>query len=823
MIKWIFTLLSLVLFSRAISQNSAPVNGSLSGIVKDSVSGQPMENATIRLTTATRSNWKKEMITDSAGHFIIKNLLPDTYTLRVEFSGYSPFSQKNIVIAGGQDVVLKNILLSTRAKALQEVVVTQKLSPIDNRIDRVVYNVDKDVTSQGGVATDVLRKVPQVTVDVNGNVELLGNPSIRFLINGKPSTMFGNSIADALQSIPASQIQSIEVIASPGAKYDAAGTGGVINIILKKNKMQGFSGTVNATAGTRLENGSINLSFKKNNVGINAYASGTDQIKVATLTESERNTIDTATGNNYYLQQQGNTDFTRYGYRAGLGLDWDITPKDNLSVSLAHYRFGTISTGPTNQYNAEYDKLGNMIFNQYNIRFADSRFNNYSYEAGIDYRRKLKKEKEELSVYYNFSMNHNNTSYNQYQQYISNDSIFSGSSSNNPGKDYLSTIAIDYTYPVNKNVTIETGAKTEIESLISDANVYTFSPSQYKYVFDDQQTYQSAFRRQVYAGYLSGSFSLFKFLQVMAGARYEHTVNNANYSNAHNVVIPDYNNFVPSLALSHTFENEQSIRFTYTYRLERPEYRDLNPFVNLTDPHNINTGNPLIKPEIGRNYQLGYNWPFGKDNSLDVVLLYTHNSPDIKAYTSFYPEYKVGDSVYTNVNVTTRANIASEDRYGANISGSFNPFSTLTIRTNIQLYERRTKNIYAIPQNAGGFEYRLNANIGYRFPHGLMAEAFGNYNSGLHWQGLRAAFGSYTVAVRKQLFKGKGSLGLTAVNVMEKYLTQKSTQIGSGFTATTWQHIPYRSIGINFIYKFGKITISKPKEEDNYLTKPPGE
>ena len=824
MIKWIFTLISLVLFNIAMSQSNTPGKGSLSGTIKDSASGQPLGNASIRLTAASSNSWKKEMITDSNGYFAIQNLPPDTYTLRVEFSGYNLFSQKNIVITNDQNIiVLNNILLSTKIRSLAQVVVTASLSPVDNRIDKLVYNVDKDVTSQGGVATDVLRKVPQVTVDINGNVELLGNPSVRFLINGKPSTIFGNSIADALQSIPASQIQSIEVISSPGAKYDAAGTGGIINIILKKNKIKGFSGAINTTAGTRLENGSINLAYKKNNIGINAYASGSAQLKVTTLTESERNTIDTATGNNYYLQQQGNSDFNRFGYRAGLGIDWDITPKDNLSVSFAHNRFGNTNSGPANQYNAAYDKFGNMISNQYNIRFANSKFNNYAYEAGIDYRRKLRKEGEELSLSYNFSMDHNNTSYKQYQQFVTNDSIFSGSTSTNPGKDYLSSITFNYSLPVNKNVLIETGVKTEIESLISDANVYTFSPSQYKYVFDDQQTYQSTFRRQVYAGYVSGTFSAFNFFEVMAGVRWEHTVNKANYSNAHNVTIPDYNNLVPSLALSHTFQNRQSLKFTYTYRLERPEYRDLNPFVNLTDPHNISTGNPLIKPEIGRNYQLGYNWPIGKDNSLDIVLLYTYNSPDIKSYTTFYPGYKIGDSVYANVNVTTRSNIASETRWGANIAGSFNPFSTLTVRTNVQLYERHTKNIYSIPPVMGGFEYRLNANVGYRFSHGLVAEAFGNYNSGLRWQGRRAPFSSYTMAVRKQLFKGKGSLGLTTVNAFSKYLNQKSILLSSGITATTWQHIPYRSFGINFIYKFGKLTISKPKEEENYLIKPPVE
>jgi hypothetical protein len=243
--------------------------------------------------------------------------------------------------------------------------------------------------------------------------------------------------------------------------------------------------------------------------------------------------------------------------------------------------------------------------------------------------------------------------------------------------------------------------------------------------------------------------------------------------------------------------------------------------VNLSDPHNISTGNPNLKPEIGNDLQLGYNQPFGKDNSLNIVLVYTYNSPDIKSYTTFYPTYKVGDSVYTDVNLTMRSNIASENRWGVNLSTAISVLPGLNVRANIQLYDRTTKNIYSIPSSISGFEYRGNVNINYQFSRGLVAEAFGNYNSGIHWQGRRASFSSYTVALRQQLFKGKGSLGFTAVNAFGKYLSQKSTQLGVGFSGTTLLQIPYRSFGISFMYKFGKIKISKPKEEENLLTKPP--
>jgi ferric enterobactin receptor len=819
----IFSLFCIISVSNA-QNNSAAAKIIFAGYIKDSLSGLPLQKVTVLCKNGNLPASNFSTITDSLGFFIFKNLPTGKYNLYVSGIGYQNFS-KNFFFEDSSKLnqysaVIKMFPLT---KSLQAVVVVSTKSIIENKPDRIIYNVDKDVTSQSSIATDILRKIPQVTVDVNGNVELLGNPSVRFLINGKPSAVFGNSIADALQSIPAAQIQSIEVMSSPGAKYDASGTGGIINIILKKSKLKGFSGIVNVTAGTRLENGALNLNFKKNKIGISGYFGGTAQLKTVTLSSSDRNSLDTATKNSYYLKQDGNSDFKRFGYRSGLALDWDITDKDNLSFSFSNFSFGNSNKGFSNQYNDERDKFGSIFFSERNIRNADTRFNNSTFEAGVDYRRKLKREKQEISFSYNYSITDNKSAYLQSRKYLGSDSIFAGSSSKNPGKDYLQKITFDYTNPVSKNLLLEMGLATELEKLVSNSDVYTFKQASYQYLYDDKQSYSSAFNRQVLAGYVSGSFTLLKTLDIIAGARLEHTFNKANYTKNPGIKIPDYNNFGPALTVSHVFKNQQTLKFSYAYRLERPEYRDLNPFVNLSDPHNINTGNPYIVPEIGKDFQLGYNQSFGKDNNLNIVLVYTYNSPDIKSFTTFYPTYKVGDSVYTDVNVSMRSNIAAETRWGTNIAVSINAIPKLNIRTNIQLYQRTTKNIYSVPAVISGFEYRSNMNVNYQFNKGLIAEAFGNYNSGLRWQGRRAAFSSYTFALRQQLFKTKGSIGFTAVNAFGKYLSQKSTQIGSGFTGSSLLKIPYRSFGISFMYKFGKIKIREPKEEENYLTKPPVE
>ena len=211
-------------------------------------------------------------------------LAPGSYTLKIDFIGYQGRTIGPFTVDGSAPThLLGDIFLQKKVAELQSVTVTATRGLVENKIDKMVYNAEKDITSQGGVATDILKKVPMVSVDVDGNVELQGNANILFLINGKPSSIFGNNLTDALQSIPASQIKSIEVITSPGAKYDAEGTGGIINIVLKENRLKGINGNISLAAGSRLENGSLNLNAREGNFGMNAFFSGNAQLEATTL------------------------------------------------------------------------------------------------------------------------------------------------------------------------------------------------------------------------------------------------------------------------------------------------------------------------------------------------------------------------------------------------------------------------------------------------------------------------------------------------------------------------------------------------------------
>ncbi len=304
-----------------LAQQSGKSDFKIKGKLIDSVTHRPLEYATISIFPAGAKRPVNGAVCDNKGNFVVNNIAQGTYKLVAEFIGYKALTFYHITVDKEHPVTdVNQIFLKPKATTLQNITISGKPKIIENKIDKLVFNADQDVTSQVGVATDVLKKVPQVSVDVDGNVELAGSSSIRFLINGKPSAAFGSDIADVLQAIPASQIKSIEVITTPGAKYDAQGLGGIINIILKKNNSQGVNGNLSLTGGTRTENGSFNFNARKGSFGMNAYISGNARLRTVSYSTSERVTNDTAANNNVFLNQASCQTIKEAGTMQGLDL-----------------------------------------------------------------------------------------------------------------------------------------------------------------------------------------------------------------------------------------------------------------------------------------------------------------------------------------------------------------------------------------------------------------------------------------------------------------------------------------------------------------------
>jgi len=807
-----------LLFTFYINAQQVEINakGKIYGRVIDSTTGKPVEYATISLMVREKDKKDKAVngsTTDEKGVFKLNNIADGTYILFVYFIGYQTGIKNNIVVTKTNSTLsLGDIKLVNKQTQLKEITVNAQKSLIENKIDKMVYNAEQDITSQGGVATDILKKVPQVSVDVNGNVELQGNANILFLINGKPSTIFGNNLTDVLQSIPASQIQSIEVITSPGAKYDAEGTGGIINIILKKSTAQGINGNVSLSAGTRLENGSINLNARKGNFGVNAFFSSNGQLTSTTLNNMNRVSQDTVAKQTSVLNQNGTSDFSRIGYQTGINLDWGITTKDDFTASFSYNSFGTTNNGTTNQQSLISDVSGNTLSNINSVINSTGNFHLQSFDWSLNYKKTFSKEEQELDILYNASYGNNYSYY----------SVLNSSYANNPGNDRQTNIAINYTHPVNKSVIIETGAKTVLREITSQSDVYLLNPDSNKYYQNTLQSNAIDYSRNIYAYYISATFR-FKYFDVKAGCRDEYTDTKANFSNVGNVSINPYNSIVPSFVISHTFKGNQTLKLSYTHRIQRPDYRDLNPFINASDPKNMTTGNPNLGPEVADNIEIGYNKYFEKGTNINIALFSRASNYDIQPYTTYYSTFTLGDSVYKNVALTMRENIGLESNYGLNIYVSVPATNKLNLRTNISGYERIIINTIVPGNNISGFNYRINLNVSYEITKTFFAEVFGNFNSPrVSIQGTMPSFTTYNFAIRKFFFNKKGSIAFTATNPFNEYVYQKTETIGQNFTLVSVRNFPYQSFGINITYKFGKLEFKKEKNaEDINLTNPP--
>jgi outer membrane receptor protein involved in Fe transport len=806
----IIILTILFLFNPFVSSQSK-TNTSISGKVFDKSTNQPLEYSTVSVINKESGKTINGSIADVHGNFVVTDVPYGTYKVDINFIGYEKSTIDSISLKPGRrSVSLGTTYLASSMHNLQGVTITGDKPIIENKIDKTVYNAANDITSQGGLAIDVLKKVPQVTVDIDGNVELQGNSNIRFLINGKPSSVFGNSLADALASIPASQIKSIEAITTPGAKYDSQGTGGIINIILQDNNVQGVNGNINLSAGSRLENGSANFNFRHNKFGINAFFSGNGQLKSQVPYSQNRVSTDTIAKSITSLSQNGLTNFVRNGFRSGLGFDWDISKTDNITGSLGYNQFSNRNLGLTNQEQLVEDYYGAAQSDLITVRNSESHFKIRSIDVNLAYKKKFKKEGQELDIVYTQSNGNPYSNYNQTQSNLGESLPFSGQKSINPGTDNETTVSVDYAQPLSKNFLIETGAKVSDQNLTSLADVSIFLPITDQYTGDPLQSYDLKYKMRVYAGYLSVNFKLFNFLDIKSGARYEATNVKIDYPNTS---IPAYGTFVPTIVFSHNFDKNKTLKLAYSKRIERPEYRELNPFINLSDPFNISTGNLFLKPEIGNNFELGYNTSFKKGGNLYVSLIERINTHDKKQITTFYSNYLIGDSTYNNVSVTTNENVGEEYNSGISVSGSYPITSKLNLRGNLMITHRYQVTHLPMGNLSTGIRTRFNMNATYQLPKDLVLELFGFYSSAAKsLQGKSPQFFMYTFAFRKLFWNKNGSIGFTATNPFSKYVSQVSTTTTDNSVSDYIRKVPLRSFGVSFTYKFGKLEFSKKKE-----------
>lgn len=751
------------------------VTGRITAVILDSATKAPVDYATISLVRVKDSKAVNGGVTDSKGKVTLQNVAPDQYKLIVGFMGYKGKSVLLKTTLEKPDLNAGTITLSGTQSNLKEVAIVGKTPMIENKIDKVVYNAEQDVSNAGGNAGDVMRKVPMVTVDIDGTPSLRGS-AVRVLINGKPSGTMAGSVADALKMIPAEEIKSVEVITSPSAKYDAEGAGGIINIITKRKASQGMNGNVSLAAGTRQNNGAASLNIKKGRLAVSANAGGQYAIPQDTKVE--------ILNDNYALNtnttQSGYTRAKRYAYNGGFGLDYDINGYNSLSTNVKYTKF---STGSDGSFDAS-TTLNNVTSNYLRTSAQDNGVSNVDWSA--DYRRTSKKAGEEFTVSGQASFGRNTTNYSTFTT-VPGFGDTPAVNGDNTGKNNEYTIQTDYVYPFAKGVILETGAKGIFRTIES------------KYATSDQDF---NYDQNVAAAYGVLSFKLAKALSFKGGLRAEYTdisgVSGANL-NFNN----DYFNLFPSAIISQTLSKNSTLKLSYNRRMQRPSLTYLNPFLNQNDPQNQTQGNPDLRPELTDLVELGYT-TFIKGSMINASVFYRRTGDVI-------------ESVYIpTARLTTYDNVGNNRSFGGNIFGTYNPTPKWTLMGNFSLYSYDVTNTDSNLSTGIYANYSVFGRSAVSFNGGWSTELFGVYSGRKKtFQGTTGAMTFYGAAFKKEIMKKKATVGVNMLNPFTRDLHIKTDNSSNAFLQQTNIYYPLRSFGVNFSYKFGKVSFAPAKKKIN--------
>ncbi|SHK80434.1 Outer membrane receptor proteins, mostly Fe transport [Hymenobacter psychrotolerans DSM 18569] len=779
-------------------------SGRITGVITDAATKQPVPYATVVLLNPATGKAIDGTSADDNGKFSIPRIAAGTYTVQISFIGYKNVEKTGVVITdAGNTVALGDITLESSAQKLGDVLVEGQRSLIEEKVDRTVYNAEKDETTRGGDATDVLKRVPMLSVDLDGNVSLRGSSNIRVLINNRPSTISANSIADALKQIPADQIKSVEVITSPSAKYDAEGSGGIINIVTKQNNLQGFTLDLRSSVGLRSSDLGLSASYRVGKMGFSLGGGGRGQYNTPGSFRNEQQTYsiqDEDPGNRELLSRTVQAADTRnqnlFG-RYSLGWDYDINKYNFLSAS--------VQLGLRNGSNYQDDQSTNISYIDGRLPISSLRDikvldNSNTLDATLNYTRTFETPQREFSLLAQYSRN---TRTNNFTNLIlSGEDIGDNLRNENDSYNQEVTLQADYQTPLSKTQLLEFGAKDIMRRVNSDyttlLNGQPQAGTNLSNVFD--------YNQNVAAAYASYTLSFLKSYTLKAGARYEYTTIDANFRTENGPSIPSYGVLVPSVNLSRKLANGNVLKAAYNRRIQRPSLQFLNP--NRQVPNQVSTseGNPLLRPEYTNNYELGYN-TFIKQTSLNFSVFARNTDGSIQPI-------RTQDGAIVR---TTYANIGTENAYGGSLNANININNKLTLGGGADLYYATLDNNISSPLYAASNEGWVASGRmmgGYAFTKGWGLQAFAFYRGRqVQLQGYQGGFGVYSMGVKKDFADKKGSIGFGADNFFtptNKIRNSISTPFLDQNSVNVLRRTGFR---MNVSYRIGKMSMAPTRRK----------
>ncbi len=796
-----------LLLVQVFSSSAQGGAGSVSGKLTDAKNA-PISYATVTLLRMDSSVVNGDMTQDD-GTFSIAQIPNGSFRLRIEAMGYTTMFVSVELTAAASKKNLGTIKLSASEQSLNEVSVVGEKPIMELKVDKKVFNVEKNTTTAGGSATDVLQNVPAVSVDADGTVSLRGKSGVTILIDGKPATMLGTDVTSALQSLPAGSIESVEVITNPSAKYDAQGTSGIINIVTKKDGRFGMNGTVTVGAGTRDKyNGSLGLNARKGkwNVFLNSSARLNNTFNNVTTSRVDKVATDTpAAIHSYHTYEHVPRQF--YGYFNTLGASFDPNKYNSFTLvqNVNIMQFGFKDMSDYSIY-ANPTESGTPTYSQY--RYSSFAGSPTSLSTSLDYKHKFKKKDEELSMNATYAA----TLFKRTQDYFTDDRI-STVEQHAPGtgtNDNL-TIFADYVDPLfTKNGKLGLGFKTQIFWFTSDATPQKsinggsyFSDSTLLAVFD--------YNQQIHALYTNWSDQLGKF-SYQVGLRVEDAVYNGHGKTPRDTSVENsFLSLFPSAFISYQLKNQQSVYLNYSRRTNRPGFMQLLPFIDLSNPSTVNTGNPALIPEFINNFELSYSKADNRGDNFILSAYYAYTQNLIERVNRKVTQQQAESyNVLLSSRFTQPVNIASGTTYGLEGTGHVQIIPIWDATVNLNFFQNelvignRDTLVAQNLANRSGFTWFGKVNSNLKLPKNFSLQMNANYESPkVVAQGSLKESYWIDLALKKTLWKNKATI---VVNCSDVFKTRVFvTYYDQNDNMQTINRVKETRIGnITFTYRFGK-------------------
>jgi hypothetical protein len=774
----------------------------IKGVITDSTK-TPVPFCAMALLNASDSSLIKGNVTNDNGEFVFEPVAKGDYLIKTANVGFLPFHSHIFKIDSLTTYInLEPIILKSSAFNLKEISISAFKPTVEFKKGVTVLNVENNLISSGNTVLELLKRIPGVTIDNQNNILINGKSGARFLINGRLQYLSSTQMINVLSSMNAESVSTIELIKNPPAKYDAAGTAGLINIVLKKGKLQGFNGSLYNLIGqgTYFRNTTVlSLNFKANKLSVFS------NFTYMNLNLYDRFQFNRSIDNfpeNDIINEDGHSLVNQQIYTGNLGLEYDVSAKTTIGLN--------INAGPNNTNNNQRSRISIPSGNTFPYSYINSksimtdRFNNPS--LNINGLHKFDSSGTQLQFSTDFT-GFLGTEYKLNENRFYNNSDIEVSpiyrNRNNTQHDFkIYTQKMDLTKVFKKDLTLEIGAKT---SFVNNNNVFYLEQSDSdtgSFYLDTISSNKYNYNERILAGYFTLSKN-FKKVNMQAGLRAEQTnINALNKTNGFKL-IRNYINFFPSGSIDYTINKKNSLQLLYSYRIDRPDYMSLNPLKVFWDKLDYRAGNPFLKPQYSHNLNLDFNHNSFIINSLSYI----------QTTNSFYG--------YSYTNLATKINTDTILNFGSRNNFAYTLFIQKQIKwyniqfTGVGLYRSFTGTLNGENANSQSYFYQLSINNEFNLPKNIKLQLFGYYNSPLKESlQLYKQYGSLNLAVQKTFFDSKLFLSFGCYDI---FYTERNASTIKFSNQTTYFQSKSDSRRVRFTlnYKFGKMKFQQKTKRSN--------